>query len=48
MTEMSLVPMMMTITIWLALPSALVAVKLSVSVAPAASCWIAVCALAAL
>ena len=40
-TGTSLVPWMVTVTIWLAVPSLETAVKLSVSVWPAPSCWIA-------
>ena len=41
-TGTSLVPLMVTVTIWLAVPSEETAVKLSVMDWPAPSCWIAV------
>ena len=41
-TGASLVPVMVTVTTWLALPSEETAVKLSVSDWLAPSCWIAV------
>src|SRR4051794_18051059 len=41
MTGVSLVPPMVTVIIWLLEPSLETAVKESVMVAPAASCWIA-------
>jgi len=46
-TGTSLVPLMVTVTCWLAVPSKETAVKLSVSDWPAPSCWIAVCVLSA-
>ena len=42
-TAVSLVPLMVTVTSWLAEPSEETAVKLSVIDWPAPSCWIAVC-----
>jgi len=47
-TGTSLVPLMVTVISWLAVPSEETAVKLSVSDWPAPSCWIAVCVLSAL
>ena len=47
MTGMSLVPLMVTVTSWLAVPSEETAVKLSVIDWPAPSCWIAVWVLSA-
>ena len=41
-TGTSLVPLMVTVTSWLAVPSLETAVKLSVIDWPAPSCWIAV------
>ena len=41
-TGTSLVPLMVTVTSWLAVPSEETAVKLSVIDWPAPSCWIAV------
>src|SRR2546429_8797895 len=41
-TGTSLVPLMVTVTSWLAVPSEDTAVKLSVMLWPAPSCWIAV------
>ena len=41
-TGTSLVPLMVTVTTWLAVPSLETAVKLSVIDWPAPSCWIAV------
>ena len=41
MTGTSLVPVMVTVTTWLAVPSDDTAVKLSVIDWPAPSCWIA-------
>src|SRR5258706_6361700 len=46
-TGTSLVPLMVTVISWLAVPSEETAVKLSVSDWPAPSCWIAVCVLSA-
>ncbi|AZO56245.1 hypothetical protein EJ077_24620 [Mesorhizobium sp. M8A.F.Ca.ET.057.01.1.1] len=47
-TGTSLVPWMVTVTSWLAVPSEETAVKLSVIDCPAPSCWIAVWASSAL
>ncbi len=44
-TGTSLMPWMVTVTTWVAVPSKEVAVKLSVNVWPAPNCWIAACAL---
>nr|WP_292543292.1 hypothetical protein [Mesorhizobium sp.] len=46
-TALSLVPWMVTVTSWLSLPSEETAVKLSVMVSPAPSCWMAAWVLSA-